>query len=164
MKVPYRYRGLGLLALLFLLLPAAAWRFTLRESFTAWRDCRNLTERLEAPAVGGPALQASVDGRELIRSGVLLDTLAHCPAMEFVRIAGYEPVVTQQAEGMALHTARLTLTGDFKSLLRAVETLEHALPACRLRSASWQATTDRRTRRTRLTLTLLIQQLVTEEP
>lgn len=40
MTLPYRYRGVVLLSLIVLVLPWAAWRFALRDTFGAWRDCQ----------------------------------------------------------------------------------------------------------------------------
>ena len=42
MNLPYRYRGLGLVGLLALLLPWAAWHFALSDTFGAWRECGRL--------------------------------------------------------------------------------------------------------------------------
>lgn len=51
MNLPYRYRGLGLVGLLALLLPWAAWRFALSDTFGAWRECGRLERRVDALAV-----------------------------------------------------------------------------------------------------------------
>ena len=80
-----------------------------------------------------------------------------------VQVAGYEPLVTLRQDGLAVHTARLTLTGGCTALLRVVAELERALPRCRLRSMEWRTATDRRTRRLQLILTLYIQQIVLKE-
>ena len=141
MNLPYRYRGLGLVGLLALLLPWAAWHFALSDTFGAWRECGRLERRLDALAPTTPAtgatVPAAVEAPELILSGGLLDSVRR----------------------FEIHTAQLTLTGPFAELLRTVETLERRLPACRLRSAEWQTVTRPRTRRTQLTLMLYIQQL-----
>ena len=82
MTLPYRYRGVVLLSLIVLVLPWAAWRFALRDTFGAWRDCRRLSAQLAAtPAAEsrGPAA-AGVQGAELILSGGLLDTREKRPA------------------------------------------------------------------------------------
>lgn len=162
MNLPYRYRGLGLVGLLTLLLPWAAWRFALSDTFGAWRECGRLERRLEALAPTAPAtgaaMPAAVEAPELILSGALLDSVRRF-APAGVRATGYVPAVTLRQDGIEIHTAQLTLTGPFTELLRTVETLERRLPACRLRSAEWQTATRPRTRRTQLTLTLHIQQL-----
>ena len=134
MTLPYRYRGVVLLSLIVLVLPWAAWRFALRDTFGAWRDCRRLSA-------------AGVQGAELILSGGLLDTVRLAAAHAAVQVAGYEPLVTLRQDGLAVHTARLTLTGGCTALLRVVAELERALPRCRLRSMEWRTATDRRTRR-----------------
>lgn len=74
-------------------------------------------------------------------------------------VAGYEPLVTAEQDGAAVHTAQLTLTGRYTELVRVVDALERTLPACRLRSLAWSAPTDRRTQKTQLILTLYIQQV-----
>lgn len=162
MNVPYRYRGLGLAALLVVVLPWTAWRFALSETFAAWRACRQLERRLEALAPAtlatGTAVRPAADAPELILSGGLLDSVRRfAPAA--VGVTGYVPVVTQRQEGIAVRTAQLVLTGPFAELLRTVETLERRLPACRLRSVEWRTIVQPRTRRTQLVLTLHIQQL-----
>ena len=73
MNLPYRYRGLGLVGLLALLLPWAAWHFALSDTFGAWRECGRLERRLDAlapttPATGA-AVPAAVEAPELILSG-----------------------------------------------------------------------------------------------
>ena len=165
MTLPYRYRGVVLLSLIVLVLPWAAWRFALRDTFGAWRDCRRLSAQLAAtPAAEsrGPAA-AGVQGADLILSGGLLDTVRLAAAHAAVQVAGYEPLVTLRQDGLAVHTARLTLTGGCTALLRVVAELERALPRCRLRSMEWRTATDRRTRRLQLILTLYIQQIVLKE-
>lgn len=164
MSVPYKYRGVLLLALLVVVLPFAAWRFALRDTLGVWRDCRRLTARLETLApVTAQKAAAAVPHRELILSGGVLDTVRRAAAERSVQVAGYEPQVTEEQDGAAVHTAQLTLTGRYTELVRVVDALERALPACRLRSLAWSAQTDRRTRRTELELTLYIQQIVLKE-
>ena len=161
MTLPYKYRGIVLLAGLAVVLPWAAWHFALRDTCAAWRDCRHMGARLEtlAPETAQPAA-AGAGERELVLSGGLLDTVRRAAAERAVQVAGYEPLVTAEHDGVAVHTAQLTLTGGYASLLRVVDTLERTLSACRLRSLVWQAVPDRRTRKIRLTLTLYIQQIV----
>lgn len=162
MNLPYRYRGLALVALLALLLPWAAWRFALSDTFGAWRECGRLERRLDALApttpAAGAAVPATVEAPELILSGGLLDSVRRF-ASAGVRATGYVPVTTVRQDGIEIHTAQLTLTGPFTELLRTVETLERRLPTCRLRSAEWQTVTRPRTRKPQLVLMLYIQQL-----
>lgn len=166
MTLPYKYRGVVLLILLVLVLPWAAWRFALRDTFGTWRDCRRLSAQLAAvrPAAetGEPPL-AAAQGPELVLSGLLLDSVRQAAAHVAVQVAGYEPLVTLQQDGVAVHTAQLTLTGGCTALLRVVAELERTLPRCRLRSMEWRTATDRRTRRIQLTLKLYIQQIVLKE-
>ena len=161
MTLPYKYRGIVLLAGLAVVLPWMAWHFALHDTFTAWSDCRRLAAQLETLALmaAQPAAPHAGD-RELILSGGLLDTVRRADAQHAVQVAGYEPLVTAERDGVAVHTAQLTLTGGYGPLLQVVDALERTLPACRLRSLDWQAAPERRTRRMQLTLTLYIQQIV----
>lgn len=161
MNVPYKYRGVALLALLIIILPGAAWRFALSDTFGAWRECRRLVRRLEilapTPATDLSAASPAAQTPELILSGALLDSVRRF-APAGVRATGYQPVVTLRQDGIAIHTAQLTLTGAFADLLLTVGQLERRLPACRLRSAEWCTVVQPRTRRTQLVLTLYLQQ------
>lgn len=164
MNLPYKYRGLLLLALLAVVLPGAAWHFALRDTLGMWCDCRKLTARLEAlaPDTARAAVPRPSD-RELILSGGLLDTVRRAATELSVLVTGYEPLVTQEQTGAAMHTARLTLSGGYTSLVRVVDTLERKLPSCRLRTLEWQVHTDRRQRRSELTLTVYVEQIVLKE-
>lgn len=166
MTLPYKYRGALLLTLLVLVLPWTAWRFALRDTFDAWRDCRRITAQLASmtPAAEGGKPSADVaQGAELVLSGLLLDSVRQAAANAAVQVAGYEPLVTLQQDGMAVHTAQLILTGGYTALVRVVAELERTLPRCRLRSMVWRTAIDRRARRTQLILTLYIQQIVLKE-
>lgn len=160
-RLPYKYRGLVQLTLLAVALPWLAWHFALHDTFAAWRDYRRLAARLEtlAPEAAQPAA-VTADDRELILSGGLLDTVRCAASSLKAKVTGYEPLVTTEQDGLSLHTAQLTLAGDYASLLQVVDALEKALPGCRLRSLEWRMATDRRTRWMQLTLTLHIQQIV----
>lgn len=159
MNIPYRYRGLGALTLLLVVLPWAAWRFALHDTYDTWRECRRLERRYGtlgpiAPETTPPAAQAP----ELILSGALLNTVRRI-APHGVRAAGYISAVTLRQDDMEVHTAQITLTGSFVALLRTVEALEKRLHNGRMRSVQWHAAAEHRTRRTQLVLTLYIQQL-----
>ena len=164
MTLPYRYRGVVLLSLIVLVLPWAAWRFALRDTF---RRMARLPAALRTAC--GDACGGEQGGRRR-RAGGRTDS--------FGRVARYRPAgrgacrgagrglraaVTLRQDGLAVHTARLTLTGGCTALLRVVAELERALPRCRLRSMEWRTATDRRTRRLQLILTLYIQQIVLKE-
>lgn len=162
MTLPYKYRGVVMVAALVVLLPVAAWRFALAGSFATWRDCRRLEKRLEqvAPTVSDSdmSVRCAVTTSDLILSGALLDTVRRYAAPELC-ITGYLPVTTSQQDGIEIRTAQLMLTGSFHELLQSVQALEEHLPECRLRSLQWQTVVQHRTRKPQLVLTLYIQQL-----
>lgn len=161
MKLPYRYRGLALVALLVLLLPWGAWRFALRDTVRTWRDCRELERQLaESPPLSDAheSLQTAQEA-ELILSGLLLEHVRRATTGRSVEVAGYEPLVTTRQDALAIHTAQLTLTGGYAALLRVVDELERTLPQCRVQSLAWHTLDERRTRRTQLYLTIYLQQI-----
>lgn len=162
MKLTYRYRGLGLLALLFVVLPWAGWHFALHDTYAAWRECRHLESRLDAlgpiPAADAAVPRAAAMP-ELILSGALLDSVRRM-APSGVQATGYTPATTLRQDGIEIRTAQLTLAGTFAGLLRTVDMLERRLTECRLQSVEWRTTTEPRTRRVQLTATIYIQQLI----
>lgn len=97
MKLPYKYRGAVLLASLTVVLPWAAWRFALGDTFGTWRECRRLCVQLAAMAPApapGERVAAVVQGSELVFSGLLLDTVRQAADSVGVQVTGYEPLVT----------------------------------------------------------------------
>lgn len=163
MKLPYAYRGLMMLGALLVVLPWTTWRFALRDTFAAWRDCRRFARELSVVASGSRPSQpiASDEAAELLLSGRLLDTLRrHAPCG--IAVIGYLPVVGETQDGLAVHTARLELTGGFHALLPAMRLLERHLPDCRIRSLEWRMRTEPGTRRRQLVLTVHVQQIVSE--
>ena len=162
MKLTYRYRGLGLLVLLFVVLPLAGWHFALHDTCAAWRECRHLESRLNAlgpiPA-SAAAVSRAAAMPELILSGALLDSVRRM-APTGVQATGYTPATTLRQDGIEIRTAQLTLAGSFAGLLRTVDMLERRLTECRLQSVEWRTTTEPRTRRVQLTATIYIQQLI----
>ena len=162
MKLPYAYRGLMMLGVLFVVLPWATWRFALRDTVAAWRDCRRLSRELAAVASSCPPPRIeSWEVAEQLLSGRLLDTLRrHTP--HGITVIGYAPIAGEAQEGTAVHTARLELAGGFHALLPAVRLLERHLPDCRIRSLEWRMRTVPGTRRRQLVLTVHVQQIVTE--
>ena len=130
MNLPYRYRGLGLLALLVLALPWAAWRFALSDTFGAWRECGRLERRLDALAPTTPATGAAVpDGIEIRTAQLTLtgpfaellrtvDALErHLPACR-MRSAEWQTVVQPRTRRtqltLTLHIQQLTLITESK--------------------------------------------------
>lgn len=117
MKLPYKYRGAVLLASLTVVLPWAAWRFALGDTFGTWRECRRLCVQLAAMAPApapGERVAAVVQGSELVFSGLLLDTVRQAADSVGVQVRGYEPLVTLARDGLAVHTAQLTLAGAMR--------------------------------------------------
>ena len=164
MKLPYKYRGVVYLSLLFVLLPWAAWYYAIGNTVYAAIECRRLTTRLQATdsraATSDFDPAAYADQQELVLSGVLLDALQGEIAALNLRVTGYVPVITEQQEGLELHTAQFSLTGRFVDLIWMMRYVQQNLPQCRLCAAVWQCATDRTTRKPQLTLTIYVQQLI----
>lgn len=112
------------------------------------------------PETAQPRRRSGAGERELVLSGGLLDTVRRAAAELSVQVAGYEPLVTAEHDGVAVHTAQLTLTAVMPPCCESSIRSNARFPASRLRSLGWQAVPDRRTRKIQLTLTLYIQQIV----
>lgn len=160
MNVSYKYLGVLLLGLLIVVLPLVAWHYALHDTLQAWLKCRRISAQLEQM---GPATQTNrpvrTSDRELILSGELLDIVRQAASSE-VRVIGYEPLVNQEQNGAAVHTGQLTLSGEYRSLLRVADAIERTYPQCRLRSLVWRCGTNPATRREQLTAVLYIQQIM----
>lgn len=160
MTLPNKYRGIAWL-LLIVALPGAAWHFAVGETAGVWAECRSMAARLSRLEPGASQYSPLLpDKRELILSGVLLDTVRRAAEEHGVRVAGYEPRITSKEDGLAVHTAQITLTGSYTTLLQLTARIGDALPACRLRTMEWRTRTDRQTRRRQLILILYVQQIV----
>lgn len=152
-----------MLVLLFAALPWATWHFALQDTVSAWLACRRLSREVAAADVSyrSPHRVEEVEETELLLSGRLLDTLRkHVP--QGVVVLGYQPLVGEVRDGLAIHTARLELTGNFHALLPTVRVLERHLPECRIRSLEWCMRTTAKNRGRQLVLTVHIQQIVSE--
>lgn len=155
MKLPYRYRGLAMMIALLILLPAAAWRYAIRDTVRTASECLKLRAEISAlPDTAEDAASGLRNRRELILSGLLLDHIGRD-----VRVTGYTPAVTERRGSLALHTAEVALTGTFAELLRILHRIEREVPECAVRSAVWRLTEDRAAPNERLTLTMYIQQI-----
>lgn len=164
MKLPFRYRGLVWLVLLVIVLPGITWCLALQNTCAAWRDCHRLNVRLSSlkPCVRPPTVRQEMP--ELILSGLLLDSVRLATEVYGARVLGYEPQLTLRQESLGIHTAQISITGSYVSLLRVIDRLECSLPSCRLLSLKWRVAPDRHTRLMQLTTTLYIQQIILNKP
>lgn len=104
MKLPYRYRGLAMMIALLILLPAAAWRYALRDTVRTASECLKLRAEISAlPDTAEDAASGLRNRRELILSGLLLDHIGRD-----VRVTGYTPRLPN-AEGRWLCIRRRSL-------------------------------------------------------
>lgn len=159
MIMPYRYRGLAMLSALIVLLPAAAWRYALRDTVLTAMECRRLyAQTTDVQDMPAESESASVGTRDMLLSGLLLDHIGGD-----VLVSAYTPAVTKRQGRLAVHTAELTLTGTFAGLLQALYRIECETPECIVRSVRWHLTTDRGAGGERLLLTMYVQQLVKTE-
>lgn len=169
MNLPFKYRGLAWLGLLFCILPWCIWHFALSSTFKIWHDCirmKHLAEQVSAASDMSLNMTASIqkDIPELILSGGVLDSLRRLSSNRDIHIAAYYPVVTMSLESAAVHSAQMTLTGRYVDLLQVVFQLGQELPNCRFRAMNWCTTINPRTRCQQLELTLYIQQLILTGP
>lgn len=166
MNVPYKYRGAGLLVLLLLLLPWISWRYALRDTFSAWRDCRRLRSQMqqEVPA-GTEGTAAPVLGPALLPDGALVRELQSEALRNRVTLTDYKPLVSTRIEGLEVHTAALTMEGPFTGILKVVDHFERGFPACKPVSLRFEGVVSPDRRRRHTEATLYIEQIVeTDKP
>ena len=160
MKLPYAYRGLVMTVSLLLLLPAAAWRYALRDTVRAAAEClrmRDITAAMpEHTGIG--ATPPAAFGDDIVSSGRILDY-----ARQDAAITGYAPVVTERQGTTALHTAEIEFTGEFAETLRALHRIETEATQCAVRAAAWRIKARRAPQSEQLTLTIHVEQLVKNE-
>ncbi len=162
MKIAHKYRGLVWLALLFVLLPFATWRYALRDTVRAVFDCRRLSREVRTHAQSAERVSDTepLAGRELVLSGELLSMLLPEAARHEVALTDFRPVVTLNEQGMEIHTATLTLRGPYARILHVVRHLETTIPACRLASLEFRLRSQPNRRMQWLEAVLCVEQIV----
>lgn len=123
MKLPYKYRGAVLLASLTVVLPWAAWRFALGDTFGTWRECRRLCVQLAAMAPAPAPGNGSPPWYRVPNSCSRDCCSIPCgrpPTASACRLGAMSRIVTLARDGLAVHTAQLTLAGGYAPLLRVV--------------------------------------------
>lgn len=163
MKIPYQFRGLIQLVVLFVVLPVAMWYFALHNTVITWAKNQRMNRTLKAEnfQTGSAHQDTKVfsENQELILSGRLLDSIRSFATPE-IRVTEYSPMVSVQDTGVSIHSTQLTLTGTFPGLLAMVDQFEKHLVTCRLQSMEWRMTISPQSRQPQLALTLYIQQPV----
>lgn len=161
MRLPYRYRGIIWACFLVVALPWIIWKFTLQDTISMWYDSRRMTHIISnLSLIDSIQLQPKLaDRSEIVLSGAILDSLQKYTVQQ-CQIIEYIPGLTICHEYIELHTAQLTLTGNYNNLLLLLQHFERQLPSCRLCSIEWFCTNVSYSTDKQLYLTIYIQQLV----
>lgn len=160
-RIPYIYRGICYLFLLLIALPWAAWHYALGDTVRAWYDCRQLQAQSKQTALQETTHSIPLpSGRELLLSGEVLRTLLPEAARLGVKLSDYRPVITLRQDGLEVHTARLTLSGRYTTILRTIRHLEQSVVDCRISSLQFSVTTTPDRRAARLDAALCIEQIL----
>lgn len=158
-----KYKGLIYLLLLVIVVPLLVWRLALGSTAKMWRGYNRNTTRIETlraeQQAGAVPITLQLWEKEQIASGLLLESILPLAEANGAQIQKYTPYMSQSANGLALYTAEVTLTGRYSGMVRMIQEIETGASACRLVSANFKAVKQRNRPDPQLTLTLIIQQL-----
>lgn len=163
MTVPRKYLGLIRLVSLFVLAPVALWYLSIGDAVRLAAECRRLERRIDV--MSGRTKTASVplciDNKELVMSGELLTVILPFAAKNGVRVGDYAPSVTLRQGVAEVHTAPLTMSGTFSSILRTIYRVETDVPSCKPVSLHFGIVSSPNGRdNARLEATLYLEQLI----
>ncbi len=163
MNIPRKYIGLTQLAALFVIAPVALWYLSIGDAVRLAAECRRLEKRIEAMAEQANAGSAHVytADRELVMSGELLTMILPFASDNGISVSDYAPSVTLRQGRAEVHTASLTMSGDFSSILRTIYRIETNIPSCKPVSLHFGAVPPPNGRgKERLDATLYLEQLI----
>lgn len=156
MRIAYKYRGVLYLSLLLVVLPWVAVRYALKDTVSAWWECRALQKEVVRGAVAAPADTVAFENGRLL-DGQLLSALQPVAAGQRVTVSDYKPLVTLRAEGIEVHTAALVLGGTYRDILQVVQHLERRIKVSSLR---FTAITPPNRGSKRLEATVYVEQII----
>ena len=135
MTVPRKYLGFIRLVSLFVLAPVALWYLSIGDAVRLAAECRRLERRIDV-----------LSGRTKTDSAPLYD---------------YAPSVTLRLGAAEVHTASLTMSGTFSSILRTIYRIETDVPSCKPVSLHFGIVSPPNGRdNARLEATLYLEQLI----
>lgn len=133
MNIPQKYIGLTQLAALFVIAPVALWHLSTGDAVRLAAECRRLEKRIEAMSgqTNTNSSQAYTFDRELVMSGELLTMILPFASADATSVGDYAPSVTLRQGRAEVHTASLTMSGTFSSILRTIYRIETDIPSCK---------------------------------
>ena len=163
MTVPRKYLGLIRLVSLFVLAPVALWYLSIGDAVRLAAECRRLERRIDVMSGRTKTDSAPlyIDNKELVMSGELLTVILPFAAKNGVRVGDYAPSVTLRQGAAEVHTASLTMSGTFSSILRTIYRIETDVPSCKPVSLHFGIVSPSNGRdNVRLEATLYLEQLI----
>ena len=146
------------LALLLVVAPVAIWFGALSGTARIWRDYRKMGEVSVAVHNRDPRPDlARAVHQDIISDGKLLAGIEK--RFRGVSVYSCTPKLEREEAGLSLVNTKIELKGDYKSLLRALRSLE-AEENCTLSEISFERKDERESQ---VTLRLTIHQLIRDE-
>ncbi len=125
------------LAVLLVVLPVLVWSLALSRTFDLWTDWRKALAESDSALV--PQERRSVIGSEpALSNGGFVGTVSGLCAERSVSVLAFAPSELGSEGDLRLCGAELVLSGDFKSLLQVLETVE-SIPEIRICSAAFNS-------------------------
>lgn len=163
MTVSRKYLGLIRLVSLFVLAPVVLWYLSIGDAVTLAAECRRLERRIDVMSgrTKTDSVPLYIDNKELVMSGELLTVILPFAAKNGVRVGDYAPSVTLRQGVAEVHTAPLTMSGTFSSILRTIYRVETDVPSCKPVSLHFGIVSSPNGRdNARLEATLYLEQLI----
>lgn len=152
------------LLIIIAMVPFSAWVFGFRQTVNLWMEYsvqQENVEKLHAEDTGKP-LEPWEDGltsKQVLNNGVLLEQLSGPVKDNRVTIVKYTPYLTREEGMLQVNTGELVLAGEFVSLLKVMNHVEHNGNLGKIISSGFQVFQDRAKKEKQLRMTLVIQQL-----
>ncbi|WP_303181455.1 hypothetical protein [Butyricimonas paravirosa] len=164
MKEWMKYKNLGKLLGMLLLVPVIAWFFGFRETISIWHDYKEMKERIQRLQAGPVNGQSSDwennwNGEAVLRDGRLLGKLSGILAKENVNVDSYTPNVVREENSTRVDAGMLVLAGNYISLVKLLDFVEKDNTLGKVTSVTFQVFPDRVRKSKQLKMTIWIQQL-----
>ena len=148
MKEWMKYKNLGKLLGMLLLVPVIAWFFGFRETISIWHDYKEMKERIQRLQAGPVNGQSSDwennwNGEAVLRDGRLLGKLSGILAKENVNVDSYTPNVVREENSTRVDAGMLVLAGNYISLVKLLDFVEKDNTLGKVTSVTFQVFPDR---------------------
>ena len=159
-----KYKGLLYLAGLLIAGPWLVYNMAIKDTVKLKRELkRTEKEIIQIQSQGKREASAPMGiipvSHNELQDGDLISKLMSCEAGSRCTVVKYTPYITENRDGLAVHTAELVLSGTYTDLVRLIEQTESRSKSYRLVSTTFKSIKQRQRKQTQLHATLILQQI-----